>query len=208
MTVGQFSEMIPGLGHQLVQAHQPEELRVTVGFGFMFWTLAWHGLTPKQFQPFDDLESGERQITAGEGDLWIHYSSTDGGLISKLVQKVENNLGALVKVTQDLELFWEKPVEKDRKLTEDIMIPAEEPEFENGTFILELEVHHPPLHRKVLLPSLEDLLVQEGMAEEVLVREMTPYEEANKGTRLFLFHKNSRKGKRDRQKDRQTNEQA
>ena len=50
MTVGQFSVMIPGLAHQLAHAMPQEAFKVTVAFGFMFWTLAWHGKSPRMFR--------------------------------------------------------------------------------------------------------------------------------------------------------------
>ncbi len=193
MTVGQFSVMIPGLGHQLAQAHPGEQLRVTVGFGFMFWTLAWHGLSPRQLQPFETLESGDREITEGEGDLWVSYTSTDRNLINKLVNKVNNNLGTLVRVVEDRELLWDTPPERDPVFPESIWIPGEEAEFERGTFLLQMEVEHPLLYTKSLLPSLNSMLKQQELTDQVLIRRMELNEGAKKGSHLQVFHQNSGK---------------
>ncbi len=193
MTVGQFSVMIPGLGHQLAQEHSPEELRVTVGFGFMYWTLAWHGMTPRQFQPFETLESGDLEIAEGEGDLWIHFTSTSQELINKLIKKVENNLKTLVRVIEDRELLWDQPPTPEKDFPENIWIPNEEPEFSRGTFMLQLEMEHHPQYSKPLIRSLHSLLEEQEAVDRVMIRAMEINEDEKKGTYLQLFHQNSGK---------------
>ncbi len=193
MTVGQFSVMIPGLGHQMVQADPAEELRVTIGFGFMFWTLAWHGKSPYQFQTFDELESGDRLIAEGEGDLWIHYSSTNPNLIKQLANKVHNNLASLVKVREDRCLLWNKPAESSPGTPDKIWIPKNEPEFANGTFMLQIEVEHSARYQKSLLPSLQKLVEQEELTDKIMIREMDLGQEEKKGTLLLIFHQHSGK---------------
>ncbi len=193
MTVGQFSVMIPGLGHQLAQSHSGEEMRVTVGFGFMFWTLAWHGMTPRHFQPFETLESDDIEICEGEGDLWVHYTSTSQSLINELNQKVDNNLKGLIRVVEDHDLLWEKQVDPDLKAPEGIWIPNDEAEFSRGTFMLHLEMEHQPLFSKPLIQSFHALLEEQEMADRVMIRSMDINEEEKKGTHLQLFHQNSGK---------------
>lgn len=193
MTVGQFSVMIPGLGHQLAQEHSPEELRVTVGFGFMYWTLAWHGMTPRQFQPFETLDSGDLEITEGEGDLWIHITSTSQKLINQLMEKIEDNLKTLVRVIEDRELLWNHPPAPEKVFPENIWISNEESEFSRGTFMLQFEMEHPLQFSKPLIGSLHSLLERQEAVDRVMIRSMEINEDDKKGTHLQLFHQNSGK---------------
>lgn len=193
MTVGQFSVMIPGLGHQLAQSNSPEEMRVTVGFGFMFWTLAWHGMTPRLFKPFETLESGDNEIIEVEGDLLVHYTSSSQKLIEELIQKVENNLKGLVDLVVDHELHWDKQLDADQKIPGDIWVSNDEAEFSKGTFMLHLEMEHHHKFSKPLVHSLYSLLEAREMSDRVMIRVMDINEDEKKGTYLQLFHQNSDK---------------
>ena len=140
MTVGQFSVMIPGLAHQLAHAMPQEAFKVTVAFGFMFWTLAWHGKSPRMFRPFEELEAGEQVIAEGEGDLWVHYSATRPELITRLIRKVDENIGSLVRVLDDFDVFHDKGSENPEPVSPEIWIPDNEPDFSRGTLLTHFAV--------------------------------------------------------------------
>ena len=48
MSVGQFSVMVPGLANDRARQSPDTKLVTTIGFGRMFWLLAWHGMQPRR----------------------------------------------------------------------------------------------------------------------------------------------------------------
>ena len=191
MTVGQFSVMIPGLAHQLAHAMPQEAFKVTVAFGFMFWTLAWHGKSPRMFRPFEELEAGEQVIAEGEGDLWVHYSATRPELITRLIRKVDENIGSLVRVLDDFDVFHDKGSENPEPVSPEIWIPDNEPDFSRGTLLTHLHVDHDPGYRCGLYRLLEEKLRLRGLGEQVLLRYFLPFGGGAQGSLVHLFHRDS-----------------
>lgn len=192
MTVGQFSVMIPGLAHQLARTMPGEEIKVTVAFGPMFWTFAWHGKSPSTFRAFEELEDGDRIITEGEADLWIHYSSTRPELITKLVRKVKENLKSLVGTVEDFEVFHDS--EQEPGVPDpfpSIWIPETEEDFSRGTLLTHLYIDHNPACRVHLYRLLNDKLQKRGLEDRVHKKYFLPFGGEVQGTLVHLFHLDS-----------------
>jgi len=188
MSIGQFSVWIPGLAHQILQAHPGKTLHAVVGFGYLFWLMVWHGKRPRRFQPFETLEQSGRHLPAGTGDLWIYYAASENGLIDLLANEVSAHLGGLTRRVADHAACRAVTSVPGDHPPGQIWIPGSEPDFAGGCFLLQLRFHHAPQTHAALFDALHRLVQKPPLKNQCLLRAL-PFESPRQnGTLVLLFH--------------------
>ncbi len=188
MSVGQFSVMIPGLANQIVKENPGESLRVIIGFGHMFWLLAWHGKQPREIRPFETLEGPALSLPETEGDLWIHQSSTDVSLMDELSRHIEENLQTMTRPLEQWDSQWSPAANQQETVPDNIWIPGAEADFAKGCFLLLLRFHHGSEDGPPLIHSLQTVLKSETLGDQSLLRTLPLGTGQESGTLVLLFH--------------------
>ena len=188
MSVGQFSVMIPGLASQIVKEHPGESLRVVIGFGHMFWLLAWHGKQPREIRPFEGIDSSTLSLPESEGDLWIHQSSTDVSLMDELSHHIQENLHTMTLPLEQWDAKWDCGTNQEEIVPGNIWIPKTETDFLNGCFLLLLRFQHSPEDGPPLINSIQAVLKNEALVDRVFLRTLPLETDPETGTLVLLFH--------------------
>ena len=137
MSVRQFSVMIPGLANDRVRQSPDTRIVTTIGFGRMFWLLAWHGMHPRRMRDFEEWEREEGHILpATEGDLAVVLSSNRKDCVMDLAGQVDAQLKGMVEKVEEVYSFSvTEPDEEMEEVPESIFIGREEPDFTGGSFL-------------------------------------------------------------------------
>ncbi len=183
MSVGQFSVWIPGLAQQMLREQPGKKLTAWVGFGYLFWLLAWHGKRPRRFQPHDP-GAAPGSLDEGEGDLWVFLSSDEPSLIDRFKERLQDPLETLAHLASD-RAGWNPDPETERKEPPpDIWIPESEPDFTRGCFVLQWNLTHPAESRPLFGEALRAWLARQGLEPQTRIESLTH----ETGTLVLLFH--------------------
>lgn len=137
MSIGQYSVMIPGLASDRIRQSPGTQLVTTIGFGRMFWLLAWHGMQPRRMRDFEEWQGEEGHVfPATEGDLVVVLSSNRKDCVMDLAGEVEQQLrGMVAKVYEVYSVAAPACDAGADAVPEGLFIGKAEPDFTGGSFL-------------------------------------------------------------------------
>ncbi len=187
MSVGQFSVMIPGLANDRVRQSPDIRMVTTIGFGRMFWLLAWHGMQPQRMQDFEEWEGEEGHILpATEGDLAVVLSSDRKDCVMDLAGKVDAQLKGMVeKVEEVYSSAITEPDEEMAEVPERIFIGSDEPDFTGGSFLFTQRYRGE--HSPTPGDRFQQALQLDGRQNEMLVHALPYTGEQEQGEILAVY---------------------
>ncbi|CAI2717274.1 Dyp-type peroxidase domain-containing protein [Nitrospina watsonii] len=194
MSVGQFSVMVPGFVSDVLKKYPGEKISCVVGFGPMFWLLAWHGKKPRRLRPFETLEAEGREFPATEGDLMFYLHAGQLECLRDMVAYIDHNLSGLVK---PLDRVWgESPAitfpDQESKPAEGVpdavFIDRQEADFSRGSFALVQNYRHALDETRTVAVPIQDTARQLEREEHLLVHSLPYRNDSEAGTLVMLFH--------------------
>ncbi len=187
MSVGQFSVMVHGVIADVLKHYPGDKLKCVVGFGQMFWLLAWHGKRPRRLRTFDDLEHNDHFLPATEGDLWFYFHSSNPQCVRDLAQYMDGHLKGLVTLLLEMESNTDpdsQPLDSEGSVPESIFIEAAETDFARGSFAL-LQKFGGPADKAARWAEVLKNATAAHDDSAVLIHTVIPGEE---GAMLVVFH--------------------
>jgi len=192
MSVGQFSVMVHGVIADVLKHHPGDRLHCVVGFGQMFWLLAWHGKRPRRMRSFEDFEHNGHALPATEGDLWFYFHSNNPQCIRDLIHYMDGHLKSLVTPLIEIDSFSVSgarteptPSPSSVPVSDSIFIEPAETDFAKGSFALAQQFEGPTGEASGWASVLKQAAADLGADGEVLVHSFTP---KGGGTLLIVFH--------------------
>lgn len=194
MSVGQFSVMVPGFVSDVLKKYPGEKIACVVGFGPMFWLLAWHGKKPRRLRPFETLEAEGREFPATEGDILFYLHANQVECLRDMVGYIDENLRGLV---QPIDRVWgQSPAitfAEQESITPDgvpesVFIDKHEADFFRGSFVLVQNFRHAPDETVQVAAPFQEMAQQFGRQEHLLIHSLPYRTEEDAGTLSMLFH--------------------
>lgn len=195
MSVGQFSVMVPGVVTDVVKKYPGENIACVVGFGAMFWLLAWHGKKPRRLRPFETLDHAGREFPATEGDVMFYLRANQPECLRDLVAYIHENLSGMVKLVE--EVWGESPAitspatpRPDAETVPDsVFIDQREADFFRGSFALVQNYRHASGEEACeIVTLLQDAARDRGQEQHLLMHSLPYRKEDGSGTLVLLFH--------------------
>lgn len=193
MSVGQFSVMVHGVIADVLKHYPGDRLQCVVGFGHMFWLLAWHGKRPRRMRPFEDLEHQGHTLPATEGDLWFYLHSNNPQCIRDLIHYMDGHLKDLVTPLMEMDSFSNPEEGTEAGLqgasdpvSDSIFIEPAETDFAGGCFALVQKFDGPSKDALLWAEVLKESAASLDAKNEVLIHSLTPKDD---GTLLIMFHR-------------------
>lgn len=194
MSVGQFSVMVPGVVTDVLKKYPGEKIACVVGFGAMFWLLAWHGKKPRRLRPFETLEHAGREFPATDGDVMFYLRAENPECLRDLVAYIHENLTGMVRLVD--EVWGEAPaitspvnVEPNAGVVPDsVFIDKLEADFFRGSFALVQNYRHAVDETRSIATPIQETAQKLRQEQHLLVHSLPYRREDGAGTLVMLFH--------------------